>query len=348
MAKKVHYGKVFQKIRQRRRLSLKDFEDIVPRRSLSRYERGETVFPIAKLEALLERLNLNIIDFYHVIHKEKIYARYGKIFTQIRKQSGFSREAFAHLSVSEEQMKLFESGLIMFEFDKLYAILMEMNISLEDYCTLLDKGSESPIEFLWKQVDLAYYRGDTPKLKSLYEGLAECNEHFFLSLCLKGMVDNISDQERIAIKKYFITREYWTTRELFIFQYSAKFLSSDYLKLVCENLLYSKTLFKEKNTYPRRLVLAGLEITLLRLTGNSLLEAEYFLAFAREFVQETDDLAKMAYLFVESLFKYKQTGKGQYKTTMKSICKASYMYDGLMKNWYHKNYESYIRGDISN
>ncbi|MCO7180527.1 helix-turn-helix domain-containing protein [Lactococcus formosensis] len=150
MAKKVHYGKVFQKIRQRRRLSLKDFEDIVPRRSLSRYERGETVFPIAKLEALLERLNLNIIDFYHVIHKEKIYARYGKIFTQIRKQSGFSREAFAHLSVSEEQMKLFESGLIMFEFDKLYAILMEMNISLEDYCSLLDKGSESPIEFLWK------------------------------------------------------------------------------------------------------------------------------------------------------------------------------------------------------
>ena len=108
-------------------------------------------------------------------------------------------------------------------------------------------------------------------------------------------------------------------------------------------IIFLKTLFKEKNTYPRRLVLAGLEITLLRLTENSLLEAEYFLAFAREFVQETDDLAKMAYLFVESLFKYKQTGKVQYKTTMKSICKASYMYDVLMKNWYQKNYESYVK-----
>lgn len=150
MAKKVHYGKVFQKIRKRRKLSLKDFEGIVPRRSLSRYERGETVFPIVKLQALLESIDLNIIDFYHIAHKEKIYGRYGKIFTKIRKQNGFSREDFTHLSISAAQLKLFESGLIMFEFDKLYAILMEMNIILEDYCSLLDKGSESPIEFLWK------------------------------------------------------------------------------------------------------------------------------------------------------------------------------------------------------
>ena len=46
----------------------------------------------------------------------------------------------------------------MFEFDKLYAMLMEMDTSLEDYCSLLDKGSESPIESLLKQIDLAYYR----------------------------------------------------------------------------------------------------------------------------------------------------------------------------------------------
>ena len=64
MAKKVHYGKVFQKIRKRRKLSLKDFEGIVPRRSLSRYERGETVFPIVKLQALLESIDLNIIEVF--------------------------------------------------------------------------------------------------------------------------------------------------------------------------------------------------------------------------------------------------------------------------------------------
>lgn len=45
MAKKVHYGKVFQKIRKGRKLSLKDFEGIVPRRSLSRYERGGDCVP---------------------------------------------------------------------------------------------------------------------------------------------------------------------------------------------------------------------------------------------------------------------------------------------------------------
>lgn len=148
MTKKVHYGKVFQMIRKRRKLSLKDFEHIVPHRSLSRYERGETVFPIAKLEALLESIDLNIIDFYHMAHQEKIYARYGKIFSKIRKQNGFSRESFIHLSISEAQLKLFESGIIMFEFDKLYAMLMEMDTSLEDYSSLLDKGSESPIESL--------------------------------------------------------------------------------------------------------------------------------------------------------------------------------------------------------
>jgi transcriptional activator, Rgg/GadR/MutR family, C-terminal domain len=343
MTKKVHYGKVFQTIRKRRKLSLKDFEHIVPPRSLSRYERGESVFPIAKLEALLGSIDLNIIDFYHVAHQEKIYARYGKIFSKIRKQNGFSRESFIHLSISEAQLKLFESGIIMFEFDKLYAMLMEMDTSLEDYCSLLDKGSESPIESLLKQVDLAYYSADTMKLNNLYEDLNECSEYFFLALCLKGMLEKVSEQERLEIKKYLITREYWTNQELFVFQYGAKFLSADHLKLVCERVLSSKTIFKEKNTSQRRLVLAGLEITLLRLSENNLIEAAYFLEFAREFVQETDELAKIACFFVESLFKYKQTGKSQYKITMKSICKASYMYDGLMKNWYQKNYENYVK-----
>lgn len=124
-------------------------------------------------------IDLNIIDFYHVAHQEKIYARYGKIFSKIRKQNGFSRESFIHLSISEAQLKLFESGIIMFEFDKLYAMLMEMDTSLEDYCSLLDKGSESPIESLLKQVDLAYYSADTMKLNNLYEDLNECSEYFF-------------------------------------------------------------------------------------------------------------------------------------------------------------------------
>ncbi|MFK4880327.1 transcriptional regulator [Lactococcus petauri] len=343
MAKKVHYGKVFQKIRKGRKLSLKDFEGIVPRRSLSRYERGETVFPIVKLQALLESIDLNIIDFYHLAHKEKIYGRYGKIFTKIRKQNGFSREAVTHLSISAVQLKLFESGKIMFEFDKLYAMLMERNTSLEDYCFLLEKGGESPVEYVLEQVDLAYYRADTTKLNSLYAELDEYSDHFFLSLCLKGILKKISEQEMLELKNYFITREYWTNQELFIFQYSSKFLSSDHLKLICENLLSYKTIFKGQNIYQRRLVLAGLEIMLLRLKENSLIEAAYFLKFAREFVHETDELAKIACLFVECLFKYKQTGKVQYKTTMKSICKASYMYDGLMKNWYQKNYESYVK-----
>lgn len=39
--------------------------------------------------------------------------------------------------------------------------------------------------------------------------------------------------------------------------------------------------------------MAGLEITLLRLSENNLIEAAYFLEFAREFVQETDELAKL-------------------------------------------------------
>ena len=148
---------------------------------------------------------------------------------------------------------------------------------------------------------------DTTKLNSLYEALNECSEYFFLALCLKGMLEKVSEQERLEIKKYLITREYWTNQELFVFQYGAKFLSADHLKLVCERVLSSKKIFKEQNTSQRRLVLAGLEITLLKLSENNLVEAAYFLEFAREFVQETDELAKIACLFVVCLFKYKQT-----------------------------------------
>lgn len=67
----MNYGELFQKIRKARKVSLKEMEDIVPRRTLTRYEKGETDFPISKLEALLQRLDFSLDDFYHATHDKK-------------------------------------------------------------------------------------------------------------------------------------------------------------------------------------------------------------------------------------------------------------------------------------
>jgi Rgg/GadR/MutR family transcriptional activator len=340
MTKEIHYGRVFQHIRKRRKVSLRDLEDIVPRRTLSRYESGETDFPLAKLENLLERLNLNLIDFYHVLYQDKIYARYGKVFKKLRKQSGFTDKDFTHLSISKAQMELFESGKIMFEFDKLYAILMEMNVSLEDYCFILNKGSEDSTESFLRRVDLAYFRGDNATLKDLGE-MAKADKRYFY-LTIKVILGEITEEEIKDLEGYFMSVDLWTRHELFMFQYVSPVLNSSNLKMICTDILCLKVLFEDEFIYQRRLVLAGLEISLSRINKSMKVAAKFFLDFAGEFLQDSDELTGGAYRFVENIYLYTVTGEVQYQRRAKKMCDTALLYDGMMKGWYSKNYKNFI------
>lgn len=334
------YGEIFQEIRKKKKISLKDMEDIVPRRTLSRYEKGETAFPISKLAALLQRLELNLIDFFHAIHDKTIYPRYGTVFQRLREQKGFYRKDFEQISISSQQIKLFETGIIMLEFDKVYAMLLEMNVSFQDYSSLLNKGNDDPDESLLKQVDLAYYKEDYKALQNFYDKTKDENKYF--SLCIKVILGTISSGELREFEGFFLKVDLWTNQELFMFQYVSRALSSSNLKMICTDILQGKSFFEEKFFYQRRLALAGLEITLSRISKNSPVAAKYFLAFAKEFLQDSDELTRTAYHFVESLLRYSETGGESYKAALKHICETATLCDGVMKEWYRKNYEKYV------
>lgn len=339
----MNYGEIFQRIRKARKVSLKEMEDIVPRRTLTRYEKGETDFPISKLEALLQRLDFSLDDFYHATLDKKIYPRYGKVFKRLREQRGFSLQDFSDIPVTSHQIKLFEASIIMLGFDMIYAMLQEMDVSLQDYSFLLNKGAEEPFGALLQEIDCAYYKGDKAVLQKFYLETKECRRFLLLSLSVKVLLEEISCEEIRELEGFFMTVDLWTNYELFVFQHTAYLLSSSNLKLICTDILSLKYFFEDRFFCQRRLALAGLKIALSRIKRKKSIAARYFLDFSKEFLQESDELTKTTYHFVESLYSYRETGEEKYKLIMQEVCDMSLKQNGLMKEWYQENYKKLIK-----
>lgn len=300
------YGQALHSLREERNLSLDYFKEIVPKTSLERFEKGESVLPPEKLEAVLAKMKLSIFTFLFLADNIPVYRRYGETFQLLREQRGYDLESFENVNLSTWTLEKFEAGKVMLDFAQVDSALQMMHLPLYEYTHLLDKGEDDYFSEVYKTVDNAFFADDVATLKKLYEESIPYDDFRMLALAIKACYDELDLDEIEEVSDFLFGVEVWTNLELFVFNYTVSQLRYKLVRSIWKDLFRSLSFFEDNRDYRIRVVRAATATCLAMIDKDNIYAAAQFLEYTRGLLQTTDEFTRCMFKFTESLIFYLQ------------------------------------------
>lgn len=303
--KRNNYSEVFRKLRQEKGLSLACFSEIgVSKQLLSKFENGETLLKLDKLEETVIFLGISMEAYLGLVHRKAIYPRYGTVFQDLREQRNVERTAFEMFGLSAFAVQLFENGQIMLEFDKLDAALRMMHITLSDFEHIVNYGQEDYFIEIFKEIDSAELNEDKEKLKAIYEKNIRYPENKMIALSAKAEFTELTEDEIVEIGDTLFGVDDFTNVELLIFVHTAKYLEHSMIETLIKEFMKISNQYEDREAYRRNIVRAAVHATLMLIAHKKITSARFVLKNITQFLLPRDDYPRILYKFTVGYYKY--------------------------------------------
>lgn len=168
---------------------------------------------IETLLPLLKRADIGIITYFSMTGDIPFNPEYGVTFQRLREQRNYKREDFNNFT--ERAVQYFEEGRSGISFDRLDALLQDMNVLPKDFANLLYEGEKDYFIEIYDKIERAYYDEDNQTLVEIYQNKYKSVyvDHRIIALSAKALYGRLNDDEIEEVSDFFMAVEHWTTFE---------------------------------------------------------------------------------------------------------------------------------------
>lgn len=328
------YGNYFKELRKQREYTLEDFKEIVPKSTLNKFEKGETDLPILKLEKLLLKLGISLVDFISNSSKDYINPLYGSYFKEIREQRGYQLCDYQNIGVSSQELNAFEEGKYMFRFDKLEEIFENMDLVASDFHRILTDGHTDVFIDIFEKIEAAYHAHDEVILEKIYKEYSETGfvDHQMVAISAKTCYSSLSEDEILQVSDFLMGVEHWTTFELSIFSCVVNYLDYRLVSSLAKEFLKNKENLIMGYYYKKCLMQAVVKLTLKFLVNDQIARASKTIKYGRELLTTSDEYIRTIYFFAVGCWHYKTNNPEGLKLVDKIIDYVDMIDDQSLKN----------------
>ena len=180
--------------------------------------------------------------------EETIYAKYGRVFRQLRIQKRLTLESFEKAGVSKGTLSKFEHGKSMLGFEKLLLALNNLSVSLEEYERCLNNFQRDAQEQLIWDVRKALVSEKEEAMAICYEEAMLLGEKHF-ALAIKSCRKKLKFSEVDDLADYFESLVIWRRCDLFTLYLVLEYFELSEILHQVEAFLLSNNLFAEALSY---------------------------------------------------------------------------------------------------
>lgn len=355
MKTKNEFGQVFKQLRESTGFSYAALKSFLSKTTIVRFEAGEALPHFDKLASALAAMGFSMQDYMYLVNSEtKIFQQYGRVFHRIRRQRGYRKDFFENLGVNRTRLELFENGKIMFPYDILDEMLLQMSVPESDYAHWINNGALDYFTDCIEQLEKAYMNEEWTKVKEI-EKLAHTMGQFqekpksipdndseydytsdrltrqytdyrVLELTAKARYTSLSDSEQVEISDFLMGIEDWTEFGLSIFALNGRDFSFSFAEETLKDFVKDWPRYSKNLHYRQRIVQAGIRCAITQLSHNEVSRGRELLSLVTPFAFDLDTYLTGMLRFTEALADY-ISGNPQGKLDMLHVIETFDFYE---------------------
>lgn len=328
------YGAYFKKLRVQKELSTEYFHEIVLKSTLNRFENGQSEMSITRLEDLLQKMEISLVDFISDASQDYINPQYGRCFKEIREQRGYHLDDYENVGVQAGELEAFEKGQYMFRFDKMEEIFENMSLVASDFHQILTDGDVDVFIDVFKQIEKYYHQNNKTALQKIYQEYMaeEFVDYRMVGISAKSCYSDLTEQEIVEVSDFLMGIDHWTTFELSVFSCVVNFLDYQLLRTLAKDFLKDKENCVMGDYYRKCLMQAVVKISLKFLKDDQMDKATKAINYARELLTTSDEYLRTIYFFTVGCWYHKRNNPEGLKLINRIIDYIDTIDDQVLKN----------------